>query len=167
MPAALRRIGFDRGLAAPNLERGVRNMKSYLAMGITLAAAWFAPASTASASSPSDASRASLNASMAVPATLVQGGAQFFRDAGKLSVTGVKTVGNMTVYTLRGAASGAEASVQASARGIEGSAIAVGSVLEGTVFATGTLLVSAGKVLMFVPNELGRSLLHHSRAQAL
>ena len=121
----------------------------------------------AQANSITDASRASINASIAIPVTLVDGSAQMFKDAGQLSVTGVKTVGNVSVITLRGVASGAEASVQISSKAIEGSAIGVGVVLHATVSATGVLLVSAGKALMFLPNEMGKSLLHHSRARDL
>ena len=119
----------------------------------------------AHANSLTDASRASINASIAVPVALVGGTTQFFRDAGQLSVTGVKTVGNVSVITLRGLASGAEASVQISGKAIEGSAVAAGVVLNATVSATGVLLVSTGKALMFVPNEAGTALLHHSRAR--
>ena len=97
--------------------------------------------------------------------TLINGTAHFFKDAGQLSVTGVKTVGHVSVITLRGLAGGAEASVQVSSKAIEGSAIGIGVVLQSTVSATGVLLVSAGKALMFVPNEVGKSLLHHSRAR--
>lgn len=117
------------------------------------------------ANSTTDASRASINASVAIPVTLVAGTSQFFRDAGQLSVTGVKTVGNVSVITLRGLANGTEASVQVSSKAIEGSAVGVGVVLQATVSATGVMLVSAGKALMFVPNEVGKSLLHHSRAR--
>ncbi|MEP7154238.1 MAG: hypothetical protein ABI905_00590 [Betaproteobacteria bacterium] len=120
---------------------------------------------SAQANSITDASRASISASMAIPVVLVGGTAQFFRDAGKLSITAVKTVGNVSVITLRGLASGAEASVQVSTQLIEGSAIGAGMALQAVASATGVLLVSAGKALMFVPNEMGMALLHHSRAR--
>lgn len=119
----------------------------------------------AHANSITDASRASIDASIAIPVTLIHGTSQFFRDAGQLSVTGVKTVGNVSVIALRGVANGAEASVQVSSKVIEGSAIGVGVVLQTTVSATGVLLMAAGNALMFVPNEVGKSLLHHSRAR--
>ena len=122
---------------------------------------------SAYANSTTDPSRASINASIAIPVTIIAGTSQFFKDAGRLSVTGVKTAGNVSVITFRGLANGAEASVQVSSKMIEGSAVGVGVVLQATVSATGTLLVSAGKALMFIPNEMGKSLLHHSRARDL
>ena len=132
----------------------------------TLAAVFaFTFTAGAHANSVPDPSRASIDASIAIPVTLIDGSVHFFKDAGQLSVTGVKTVGNVSVITLRGLAGGVEASVQVSSKAIEGSAIGIGVVLQSTVSATGVLLVSAGKALMFVPNEIGKSLLHHSRAR--
>lgn len=133
-------------------------------VGSTVAVSLLVGAAT-HANSLTDPSRASINASIAIPVTLVDGAAQLFKDAGQLSVTGVKTVGNVSVITLRGLAGGAEASVEISSKVIEGSAIGVGMVLQTTVSVAGVLLVSAGKALMFVPNEMGKSLLHHSRAR--
>ena len=128
---------------------------------------WMIAVSSAQANSVTDPSRASINASIAIPVALVDGSAQLFKDGGQLSVTAVKTVGNVSVITLRGLAGGAEASVQISSKVIEGSTVGVGSVLQATVSATGVLLVAAGKALMFVPNEMGKSLLHHSRATTM
>ena len=125
---------------------------------------WMIAVSCAQANSVTDPSRASINASIGIPVALVDGSAQLFKDGGQLLITGVKTAGNVSVITLRGLAGGAEASVQVSSKLIEGSAIGVGSALQTTVSATGVLLVAAGKALMFVPNEMGKSLLHHSRA---
>ena len=135
-------------------------------VGCTVAASLLFAMAT-HANSVTDPSRASINASVAIPVTLVDGSAQLFKDAGQLSVTGVKTVGNVSIITLRGLAGGAEASVQVSSKAIEGSAIGVGMALQATVSVTGVLLVSAGKALMFVPNEMGKSLLHHSRTRDL
>lgn len=139
---------------------------SILSMAQTgIVAAALASASPVHAGSLSEASRASLNASVAVPVTLVRGTAQMFKDAGRFSVAGVKTVGDVSTVTLRGLANGAEASVQFTGKAIEGSAIAVGTVLQGSVTATGVILVGAGRALMFVPNEVGTALMHRSRAR--
>ncbi|MBL8510970.1 MAG: hypothetical protein JNM52_04925 [Betaproteobacteria bacterium] len=120
---------------------------------------------TVAANSLSEASRASINASLAIPVTLVSGTAQVLKDAGQLSVTGIKTVGQVSTVTLRALGKGVEASVQISSKALEGLSVGVGTVLVATVFATGVLLVAAGKAVMFIPNEVGRGLLHHSRAR--
>ncbi len=131
-----------------------------LSLAITLVAT-----TTANAGGLSDASRASIDASIAIPVTLVRGSMQLFKDAGQFSVTGIKTVGNVSTIALRGVASGVEASVQISAKALEGSAIAAGVVVQAVLSGAGILLVAAGKALMFLPNEIGQSLLHHSRAR--
>lgn len=145
-----------RFAAAKNLRADLNRLALAALLGCAIGA---------HADSVTDASRASIDASIAIPVTLVAGTAQFFKDAGQLSVTGVKTIGNVSVIGLRGLANGAEASVQVSSKAIEGSAIGVGVVLQATVSATGTLLIAGGRALMFVPNEIGKSLLHHSRAR--
>ena len=66
------------------------------------------------ANSMTNPSRASINASIGIPVALIDGSAHMFKDAGQFSVTGIKTVGNVSVITLRGVAGGAEASVQIS-----------------------------------------------------
>ncbi|MEO8384242.1 MAG: hypothetical protein ABI583_03290 [Betaproteobacteria bacterium] len=154
---------FPRQPAIKRLKTALHSIVEILAR-VTLLSLVFA-AGSAGANSLTDPSRASINASIAVPVALVDGSAQLLKDGGQLSVTGVKTVGNMSVITLRGLAGGAEASVQVTSKVIEGAAIGVGSAMQATVSATGVLLISAGKALMFVPNEMGKSLLHHSRAR--
>ena len=150
-------------MTTPNRE----SKKQHTSVQAWVLATLLACIATAHANSTTDPSRASINASIAIPVTIIAGTSQFFKDAGRLSVTGVKTAGDVSVITFRGLANGAEASVQVSSKMIEGSAVGVGVVLQATVSATGTLLVSAGKALMFIPNEMGKSLLQHSRARDL
>jgi len=124
-----------------------------------------AVATQASAQSVTDASRASVNMSIGVPVAATAASAQFFRDAGQLSVASVQASGKVTTVVLKGAQSGAEFSVQVASKGLEGSALAVGVTITAVASATGHLLVQGGKALIFVPNEVGRSLLHHSRSR--
>jgi uncharacterized protein YaaW (UPF0174 family) len=42
-------------------------------------------------------------------------------------------------------------------------AVEVGTVVALSVIGTGVLLSAAGEVLCFIPNELGRALLHNER----
>lgn len=121
----------------------------------------------AAADAASEASRASLNASLAIPAVAVSGSVHMFRDGGQLSVTGVKTVGKMSVVSLRNLVGGVEGSVEVSTQVLEGTALAAGALVYATASTTGVLLSAAGRALMFVPNEVGMSLMHHSRARQL
>jgi hypothetical protein len=38
-------------------------------------------------------------------------------------------------------------------------------VLQATAVSTGHLLISAGKIIAFIPNELGKALIYHSKVQ--
>lgn len=130
--------------------------------GLTMAAMLAMPSVAESSTEPR---RTNVDASIAIPATLVAGSEQVFRESGQLTVTSLDAAGETTTVNLRGIASGAEASLRLSKKAIEESSIAVGAILNATVSATGTLLFGPGKMLMFVPNEVGRSLQHQSRTR--
>lgn len=118
----------------------------------------------AHAGGASNLSRASVNASLAIPGTLLSGTTQMLKDAGQVSVTAIRTVGKVTTLTLKAVGSGIEATVEVAARVLDGIAIGTGAVLVASVMATGVVLSLAGKALIFIPNEIGKGLLHHSRA---
>ena len=48
-------------------------------------------------------------------------------------------------------------------RGVVGSAYAVGTVVTCSVIGTGVILSAAGEAIAFVPNAIGRALLHNER----
>ena len=89
---------------------------------------------------------------VAAPAMLLSGGAQ-------LSVAGVQAVGEGTVWVLERASDGARMSVKLSGKA---SAAAGQSVLV-TAVAAGWILSVAGAAVAFVPNEIGRRLMHDER----
>ena len=68
-----------------------------------------------------------------------------------------------TVYVLERASDGARVSVEVAGRGVAASAYGVGTVVTCSVIGTGVVLSVAGEVLAFVPNALGRALLHNER----
>jgi hypothetical protein len=61
------------------------------------------------------------------------------------------------------AADGAQASVEIAGRAAAGSALAVGTVVTVSVIGAGVLLSAGGEVIAFIPNKVGRALLHHER----
>lgn len=87
-----------------------------------------------------------------------------------LSVTGaalvvkaVEVTARGTVYVLERVSDGARASVEVSARAGTAMSVGVGTAVVVSVIGTGVLLSTAGEVLAFIPNELGRALLHNER----
>ena len=87
-----------------------------------------------------------------------------------LSVTGsvlvVKTVESTvrgTICVLERASDGARVSVEVAARGTERALMSVGQSVEVSVVGAGAVLSVAGEAIAFVPNVLGRALLHNER----
>jgi hypothetical protein len=92
----------------------------------------------------------------AVPVALTVSGAVLVVKAVQASTTG-------TVYVLERASDGARVSVNVSGAAVSATAIGVGSVVTVSVIASGVILSTAAEVLAFIPNEIGRALLHNER----
>lgn len=78
-----------------------------------------------------------------------------------LSVKAVKASGRGVVVVLERASDAAQASVELVGDAVGASALAVGASVTSTVLASGVVLSVAGEVLAFIPNALGRALLHN------
>lgn len=92
----------------------------------------------------------------AVPAALAVSGAVLVVKAVEVSARG-------TVIVLERASDGARASVELSGRAASGVVAGVGTAVAVSVIGAGVVLSAAGEVLCFIPNELGRALLHNER----
>lgn len=99
---------------------------------------------------------ASATAVVAVPAALSVGGSTLVVVAVEASVDG-------TVYVLERASDGARASIKVAGRAANGVSNAVGTSVLVSVIGAGVVLSAAGEVLAFVPNAIGRALLHNER----
>ena len=91
-----------------------------------------------------------------LPAALSVAGAVLTIQAVEVSAVG-------TVYLLERASDGAQVSIKVLARGASVAAYGVGAVVACSVISTGVILSVAGEMLAFIPNALGRSLLHYER----
>lgn len=107
----------------------------------------------------SDASALSmlpLAVSVAAPSVLLVGGAAF-------TVVAVEAASNGTVWVLERASDGVQTSVTVSGAVAGGASLAVGAAVVVTAVSAGWILSAAGQVIAFVPNEIGRALMHHER----
>ncbi len=87
-----------------------------------------------------------------------------FSAAGAVLV--VKTVeasAKGTVYVLERMSDGAKASIDVSGKAAGAVSTAVGTVVFVSIISTGVVLSVAGKVIAFIPNEMGRALLHNEK----
>ena len=92
----------------------------------------------------------------AVPVALTVSGAVLVVKAVEVSATG-------TVYVLERASDGARASVAVAGRGAKAVSVGVGTAVAVGVISAGVVLSVAGEVIAFIPNQLGRALLHNER----
>ena len=99
---------------------------------------------------------AAAGAVVVVPAALSVGGAV-------LTVKAVEGSARGTVYVLERASDGAQASVEVAGRAVGAMALGMGASITCSVIASGVILSAAGEVVAFVPNALGRALLHNER----
>ena len=122
-----------------------------------LSAAWpFATQAQSAVSELSALSMLPVAVSVVAPVMILSAGAT-------LSVVAVEASVEGTVWVLHRAADGARMSVRLSAAVVGGVSVGVGTAVVVTAMSTGWLLSTAGQALCFVPNEIGRSLMHNER----
>jgi hypothetical protein len=109
-----------------------------------------------SSSELSDASLVPVAISVALPVVLVAG-------VGSIVVTGVQASAEGTVWVVENVADGVKGSICFAGRVIGATVVAVGTVIVVTVVATGMVLSTAGHVIAFIPNEIGKSLSYNQR----
>ncbi|HCY16651.1 MAG: hypothetical protein A2Z93_14910 [Curvibacter sp. GWA2_64_110] len=102
------------------------------------------------------AGSAAASAVVAVPVALSTAGAV-------LVVKTVESTARGTVYVLERASDGARASIEVVGKGVSTVALSVGTVVTVSVIGAGVVLSAAGEAIAFIPNALGRALLHNER----
>lgn len=122
----------------------------------------FAMPGTAHAAASENMSKGSQNLSQG-SAVVVGGSLSMLVASGQVVVASVETVGEGIVIVLKGASDAGGASVQLSGQAARGLSLAAGTVVNVVALSTGHMLVMSGKAIAFIPNELGKALLHHSK----
>ncbi|MFN3861156.1 MAG: hypothetical protein ACK4R2_06770 [Roseateles sp.] len=80
-----------------------------------------------------------------------------------LTVVSVEVVSGVTVWVLERASDGVRISLRTSGKLAEGLVVSTGAVVTVSVIATGAVLSTAGQVIAFIPNEIGKALLHNEQ----
>jgi hypothetical protein len=129
-------------------------MRPLLLAALVAASIAAAPAARAhgAASELSALSALPVALSVAVPVGLMASGAV-------LTVVAVEAASGATVWVLERASDGARFSLTLS----HGASVAAGGTLVVSAVAAGWVLSAAGEAVCFIPNELGRALLHDER----
>lgn len=114
----------------------------------------------------SDASRGSEALSLGV-AVVTLGTLSALEGSGRIVVDAVEVSADTTTLVLKRLANGASqastVTLKLSGKALEKTALVVGAGIEISVVSTGYILISAGKALAFIPNQVGQTLLHHEK----
>jgi hypothetical protein len=107
----------------------------------------------------SDASALSLMpvaVSVAAPVAVLSAGAA-------LTLVAVEDSAEGTAWVLERASDGVRATLRFSGQVAGGVSYGIGSAIQVTAVASGLILSAAGTTIAFVPNEIGKALLHNER----
>ena len=129
---------------------------SLVAMAVAGTLATSVDARAESSTELSEASLVPVAISVALPVVLVAGVAS-------VVVTGVEASAQGTVWVVENLADGVKGSICFAGQVVGAVAVAVGTVIVVTAVATGMVLSTAGHVIAFVPNEIGRTLSYNQR----
>ena len=101
-------------------------------------------------------------ASLAASGFVVAGSSELITGSAQLVVTSLQVAGESMVVVMRGVSDAATVSVRTSAQVAGAASLAVGSAVTVVSESLGHALYASGKLIAFIPNEIGRSLIHHS-----
>jgi hypothetical protein len=113
-----------------------------------------------------DLSNASANASAGVSqatAVVVAGSVSVLATTASLAVMALETIGESAVVVLTDLSAGASVSIKASGEALGQGSVAVGTVLSVAAGAAGYAIYHGSHLIAFIPNEIGKSLVHHSK----
>jgi len=91
-----------------------------------------------------------------VPAAILSAGVT-------LTVVSVEVVGGVTVWVLERASDGVRISLRTAGQLAKGVAVSAGAAVAVSVIGAGVVLSAAGEVICFIPNEIGKALLHNEQ----
>lgn len=80
-----------------------------------------------------------------------------------LAVVSVEVVGGVTVWVLERVSDGVRISLRTTGQVAKGIVVSAGTVVAVSVIGTGVVLSAAGEVIAFIPNEIGKALLHNEQ----
>jgi len=106
--------------------------------------------------------RASENLSTA-SGKIVSGSMGMLSASGELIVVGVEQSANGVSVVMKNIAHASGEVVTVLIDGASAASLATGHLLQASASGVGHVLVASGKVIAFIPNEIGQSLIHQSR----
>jgi hypothetical protein len=84
---------------------------------------------------------------------------------GSIVIESVVASADTTIIVAKASGEAASVTIELSGKGLQQLGLASGKVLSISATTTGHLLISAGKAIAFIPNEIGKALIHHEKIQ--
>jgi hypothetical protein len=119
-------------------------------------------ASIAHAADSTASLRASENLS-AASGKIVSGSVGVLAASGELIVVGVEQSANGVSVVMKGVGNASGEIITVWVDGAHAASVATGHAIQASATGVGHVLVASGKVIAFIPNEIGQSLVHQSR----
>lgn len=89
-----------------------------------------------------------------------------FSGVKELTVAAVESTADGAVWVLERAADGSRASVRLASNAAKASGVVAGDVLAVSVIGTGIVLSHVGNAIAFIPNAIGKHLMHNEQITA-
>ena len=143
-----------------------RRVIAALGLGLgALSLSWPAAAQTGASalSAVSALPLASVLVASDVASTVGQASALVLVAGASLVLRAVESTARGTVWVLERASDGARVSVEVAARAAGTASLAVGTAVAVSAIGAGIILSVAGEAVAFIPNAVGRALLHNRR----
>jgi hypothetical protein len=83
--------------------------------------------------------------------------------SGVLVIDSISRAADGSVIVLKDASGAVKVSLRVSGDAVGKASLAVGGAVSLVAISTGHLLVASGKAIAFIPNEIGKTLIHHTR----
>jgi hypothetical protein len=142
------------------MESNMKFQAKIAALALSMALGAFAAGAHAADSTASV--RASENLS-AASGKIVSGSVGVLGASGELIVAGVEHSANGVSIVVKNAADVSGEFVTVLIDGAQAASVVAGQALRASATGVGHVLVASGKVIAFIPNEIGQALIHQSR----
>jgi hypothetical protein len=133
------------------------------AWGAALTLALAMATAPAHAHGPSNDLSAASGLSLSVPVAISVAPSAVLVSGAAFTLVAIETLAEGTVWVMERASDGVRFSVRFGKDVAVGASVVTGAVVVSTVVAAGCVLSAAGEAVAFIPNEIGRALIHDER----
>lgn len=97
---------------------------------------------------------------------IVGGSLSAVAASGGVVIASVEVLGESVIVVLQGASKAATCVLKLSAQAVAGASLVAGAAVSVVLITSGTVLIVAGEAIAYIPNEMAKSLIYHSRIGA-